>query len=79
MSTKPVSLTAKIILQLLVWIPLLATVYAICTLWGRFITVTDLIILLVGYTLCALGITVGYHRMLTHRGLKRRIGSAPSF
>jgi len=70
MSTKPVSLTAKIILQLLVWIPLLATVYAIFTLWGRFITLTDLLILIVGYVLCALGITIGYHRMLTHKGFE---------
>ena len=57
MSTKPVSLKAKIVLQLLVWVPLLSTVYAIFTLWGRFISLTDLVILLVGYTLCALGIT----------------------
>ncbi len=70
MSSKPVSYKAKIILQLLVWVPLLATVFAIYSLWGRFITSKDLILLLVGYTLCALGITVGYHRMLTHKGFE---------
>ncbi len=32
------------------------------------ITLTDLLLLLVGYTLCALGITIGFHRMLTHKG-----------
>ena len=70
MSTKPVSLKAKVILQLLVWIPLISVTYAIFSLWGRFITVTDLTLLVVGYILCALGITVGYHRMLTHKGFE---------
>lgn len=56
------------ILQLLVWGPLLATVYAIISLWGRMITGTDLALLVVGYILCAFGITIGYHRMLTHKG-----------
>lgn len=69
-SDKPVSLTAKVILQLLVWIPLLGTVYAIFSLWGRFITPVDLVLLVVGYILCALGITIGYHRMLTHKGFE---------
>jgi len=70
LSTKPVSLTNKVILQLLVWVPLLSTVYAIIGLWGRMITGLDLAILLIGYCLCALGITVGYHRMLTHKGFE---------
>jgi stearoyl-CoA desaturase (delta-9 desaturase) len=47
--------------------PLVATVYAICTLWQRAINWTDLALLLVMYTLTALGVTVGFHRMLTHR------------
>ena len=70
MSTKPVTNKTKIVLQLTVWIPLCATVFAIYSLWGRMISMTDLILLLVGYTLCALGITVGYHRMLTHKGFE---------
>ena len=48
MLTKPVSTTNKVILQLVVWIPLLGTVYAIVSLWGRFITPIDLALLLVG-------------------------------
>lgn len=67
---KIVSIKTKIILQLLVWIPLFATVYAIASLWGRMITLTDLVLLLVGYVLCAFGITIGYHRMLTHKGFE---------
>ena len=67
---KSASLVTKVILQLLVWGPLLATVYAIFSLWGRMISGLDLALLLVGYVLCALGITVGYHRMLTHKGFE---------
>jgi stearoyl-CoA desaturase (delta-9 desaturase) len=70
LSTKPVSITSKVILQLLVWVPLLSTVYAIVTLWGRMITGLDLTLLIAGYILCALGITIGYHRMLTHKGFE---------
>ncbi|GHO45630.1 acyl-CoA desaturase [Ktedonospora formicarum] len=47
--------------------PLAATVYAISTLWQKAINATDLTLLLVLYSLVALGVTVGYHRMLTHR------------
>ena len=68
MPTKPASITTKVILQLLVWVPLLSTLSAIVSLWGRMITGIDLALLVVGYILCALGITVGYHRMLTHKG-----------
>jgi stearoyl-CoA desaturase (Delta-9 desaturase) len=66
----PPSLTTKVILQLLVWVPLIGTAYAIYSLWGRFITPLDLFILVIGYVLCALGITIGYHRMLTHKGFE---------
>jgi len=70
LSTNTASFKTKIVLQLLVWVPLFATVYAIFTLWGRMITLTDLTLLLVGYVLCAMGITIGYHRMLTHKGFE---------
>lgn len=70
MSTKSASILTKVILQLLVWVPLCATVYAIYSLWGRGCTLLDLVLLLVGYTFCALGITVGFHRMLTHKGFE---------
>jgi len=50
--------------------PLLATVYAITTLWQRYINATDLTLLLVFYVLTGLGITVGHHRLLTHRSFE---------
>jgi stearoyl-CoA desaturase (Delta-9 desaturase) len=50
--------------------PLLATLYAITTLWQRYINATDLTLLLVFYVLTGLGITVGHHRLLTHRSFE---------
>jgi stearoyl-CoA desaturase (delta-9 desaturase) len=40
---------------------------AIVLLWNRAVDVTDLAILIVMYLITALGITVGFHRLLTHR------------
>jgi stearoyl-CoA desaturase (delta-9 desaturase) len=48
-------------------VPLIATIYAICSLWERAVNWLDLALLLSLYTLTALGITIGFHRMLTHR------------
>ncbi|GHO67491.1 stearoyl-CoA 9-desaturase [Ktedonobacter sp. SOSP1-85] len=61
------SLAYKSIVLLAVVGPLVATVYAIATLWQKAINATDLTLLLVMYSLVALGVTVGFHRMLTHR------------
>jgi stearoyl-CoA desaturase (Delta-9 desaturase) len=36
-------------------------------LWNRAVDLTDLIVLLVMYLATAIGITVGFHRLLTHR------------
>jgi stearoyl-CoA desaturase (Delta-9 desaturase) len=55
---------------LIVVVPLLATVFAMRLLWERAINWTDVILLLVMYSLVAFGVTVGYHRMLTHRSFK---------
>lgn len=60
----------KGILLAVVVLPLVATVFAICSLWQRAINATDLSLLLIFYVLVALGVTVGYHRMLTHRSFQ---------
>ena len=51
-------------------LPLLATVLAIVLLWQRVVHVSDLVLLAVMYSLVALGVTVGFHRMLTHRSFR---------
>jgi len=60
----------KITVLLVVLIPLLATVLAIGLLWQRAVHLPDLILLAVMYALVAFGVTVGYHRMLTHRSFR---------
>jgi|SRR5579859_456141 len=60
----------KIVVFVVVVGPLLATVYAIATLWQRYVNATDIILLLVFYVLSGLGITVGHHRLLTHRSFE---------
>jgi stearoyl-CoA desaturase (Delta-9 desaturase) len=51
-------------------VPFLATLAAIVLFWNRIVSATDLAILAVMYLLTATGITVGYHRMLTHRSFR---------
>jgi len=51
-------------------VPFLAFVAAIPLLWNRLVGPADLVILAVVYLATALGITVGFHRMLTHRAFE---------
>lgn len=53
-----------------VLIPFLATLAAIVLLWNRLVSVTDLVIAAVMYLATAIGITVGFHRLLTHRSFQ---------
>ena len=48
-------------------IPFVGTLVAIVMLWNRAVDLTDLIVLVVMYMITAVGITVGFHRLLTHR------------
>ena len=51
-------------------IPFLATLAAILLFWNRVVSGTDLAILAAMYVVTAAAITVGYHRMLTHRSFR---------
>ena len=53
-----------------VTVPLIATVYAIVLLWERLVSWPDIIIMIILYIIAGLGITAGYHRMLTHRSFE---------
>src|ERR1700761_8558545 len=48
-------------------VPFVGTLVAIVMLWNRAVDLTDLIVLVVMYLITAVGITVGFHRLLTHR------------
>jgi stearoyl-CoA desaturase (delta-9 desaturase) len=57
----------KVANLLAVVLPFVATLAAIGLLWNQAVGWSDLVILVAMYLVTALGITVGYHRMLTHR------------
>jgi stearoyl-CoA desaturase (Delta-9 desaturase) len=50
--------------------PLLATVFAMWQLWGDWIGWKELALFVVLFTLPGLGVTIGYHRLLTHRSFE---------
>ncbi len=60
----------KVVVLIVVIIPLLATVLAIGLLWERAVHWSDLVLLVTTYSCIALGVTVGFHRMLTHRSFR---------
>ena len=51
-------------------VPFLGVIAAIVLLWNKAVDATDLGILAVTYLLTAIGITVGFHRLLTHRAFQ---------
>jgi stearoyl-CoA desaturase (Delta-9 desaturase) len=48
-------------------VPFVGTLAAIVMLWNRAVDWRDLLVLVVMYMVTAVGITVGFHRLLTHR------------
>jgi stearoyl-CoA desaturase (Delta-9 desaturase) len=60
----------KVINVLGIGLPFVALVLGIVLLWDRFVGPRELAILGVGYVLTGVGVTVGYHRLFTHRSFK---------
>jgi stearoyl-CoA desaturase (Delta-9 desaturase) len=60
----------RFITGLITVVPLLLLVLAGWQLWNRELHVRDLVILVVLYVPVGLGVTVGFHRLLTHRSFK---------
>ncbi len=60
----------KTTMLLVTVIPFLGFIAAIALLWNTFVGWTDLLLLVVLYVLCGFGITIGFHRMLTHRAFE---------
>jgi stearoyl-CoA desaturase (Delta-9 desaturase) len=57
----------RAITALIVFGPLVGVVIAIVALFGRGVTLLDVILLVVFYAIAGHGLTAGYHRMFTHR------------
>lgn len=60
----------KALILFYVILPFCALLLAIALAWNRFVFLSDIALLLALQTICALGVTVGYHRMLTHDSFK---------
>jgi stearoyl-CoA desaturase (delta-9 desaturase) len=69
----------RTVVLVLVIAPLLGTLFAIWLLWQRLVNWNDVAILVGLYFFTALGITVGYHRMLTHRSFEAHPAARFSF
>ncbi len=60
----------RVLLLVFVLGPLAAGAYAVHAVWMRLVTPLDLGLLVGGWLVTGLGITVGFHRMLTHRSFE---------
>ncbi len=48
-------------------LPFIGLAVGIATLWGWGITALDLTVMTIAYVISGLGVTIGYHRLLTHK------------
>src|SRR5919107_5210474 len=53
-------------------LPFLALAYAVYQSWNGLLRWHDVVIFAVAYVLTGLGVTVGFHRLLTHRSFKTK-------
>jgi stearoyl-CoA desaturase (delta-9 desaturase) len=60
-------------------VPFAATGLAVALLWNDLVSGSDLLVLAVMYVTTAVGITVGYHRLLTHRSFQTPMWLAYAF
>ena len=64
------SLGMRVTIGVFVVVPLLAVIAAIPVAWGGWLSWVDVALVVVFWTITALGITVGYHRYFTHGSFK---------
>jgi stearoyl-CoA desaturase (delta-9 desaturase) len=60
----------RIAILVLTIAPFVGFLAAIAVLWGRGVSGIDLVVFLAFYVVTGLGVTVGYHRLLTHRSFR---------
>ena len=69
-SIEPMTRSERTANLLGVVVPFVGVLVAIVLLWDRAVDATDLAILAVMYLISAVGVTVGFHRLLTHRAFQ---------
>jgi stearoyl-CoA desaturase (delta-9 desaturase) len=60
----------KVLNVVIIVVPFIGLIVALVLLWNDFVGWTNLAMLAVGYFLTGFGVTVGFHRLLTHRSFK---------
>ena len=65
-------LIQKVHAALIVVVPTIGTVLALYLAWQYGVTAVDMVMLFVGYAFTMLGITLGYHRLFSHRSFKAK-------
>ncbi|MGD0809562.1 MAG: acyl-CoA desaturase [Acidimicrobiales bacterium] len=68
------AVTARSITILLLAGPVVAVAVSVPLLWGRAVNLTDIILAVVLYAITGHGLTVGFHRLFTHRSFEANRG-----
>ena len=63
---RPRRIGYRILVAITVFLPILATFFAIWRLWGDMIGGTELALFIGFYVATGLGVSIGYHRMMSH-------------
>jgi hypothetical protein len=64
---EPLSQTQRVATLIVMLVPLAGLIAAMALVWGWGFGTMELILMLVMYVVTGLGVTVGYHRLFTHR------------
>jgi stearoyl-CoA desaturase (delta-9 desaturase) len=65
----------RVVTGLVTVLPFLAVGFACWHVWGQLLAWHDLVVFAIAYLLTGLGVTVGFHRLLTHRSFKTTRGA----
>jgi len=68
------AVTARSITILLLAGPVVAVAVSVPLLWGRAVNLTDIILAVILYAITGHGLTVGFHRLFTHRSFEANRG-----
>ena len=66
--TSPATALSRIATALLIVSPLVAVAISVPLLWGHAVHVRDLVLAAILYAITGHGVTIGFHRLFTHRG-----------
>ncbi|WP_433180961.1 acyl-CoA desaturase [Actinoallomurus sp. CA-150999] len=72
LEAKPKGIFERVLLAVFIVVPLLAVVAAVPFAWGWGLGWSDVAITAVMYTITGMGVTVGYHRLFTHKSFKAK-------